>query len=168
MRRIFFSSVQNTRFLLYRYRKRYGYRFCLRTCLGCKSTVFVWRFFRIFSGMIPRQSHDSSAVEECTHSIIKLSDFFFVFGAWCEAWCGSSPKLHTISTLPTVIVIYGFLIFYQAFQFIITPPIYDFGRWIFRSTKNSPNSFKFMQFLARFRPFSVILPPPPFITTPPI
>ena len=57
-------------------------------------------------------------------------------------------------------------IFFQAFQFITTPPIYDFGKIFFQDTENCPKSFKFMQFLAKFRPFFPIFPPPPFITTP--
>ena len=56
-------------------------------------------------------------------------------------------------------VISGFWIFYQAFQFITTPPPlnYNFGKKIFWPTKNWRNSLKFVQFLAKFRSFSMIL-----------
>ena len=59
-------------------------------------------------------------------------------------------------------------IFFQAFQFITTPPIYDFGKIFFQDTENCPKSFKFMQFLAKFRPFFPIFPPPPIYYNPPI
>ena len=58
-------------------------------------------------------------------------------------------------------------IFYQAFQFIMTPPIYDFWKIFFQDTENYPNSFKFLQFLAKFWPFSPIFPPPPIYYNPP-
>ena len=48
------------------------------------------------------------------------------------------------------------------------PSIYVFEKTFFQDTENCPNSFKCMQFLAKFRPFIPIFPPPPIYYNPPI
>ena len=65
---------------------------------------------------------------------------------------------------------YGFSIFYQALQFITTPPIYEFWKLFIdlpQFSKNCPNSFNFMQFSVKFWYFSSYFPTPPIYYDPP-